>query len=102
MQKGIAEVYIITLVLGTVAVGLLGYQLYTTGGGFSGGITRQQCLQAVSEYCTDYNPDRDWDTKYGNKPTKENCADYLAGRYQACLKFDDVIRVDTFKGGLVK
>ncbi len=88
MSKGTLPVpHIIAIVLGIAILGLMGYLFFQQTGSLGRESSRQDCLLAVAQYCSFYDPNKFWDAKYGNKPTRENCADYLAGKYNACLGF---------------
>jgi len=90
MQKGTIPVpHIIAIVLGIVILALMGYFFFQQTGSLGRESSKQDCLLAVTQYCSFYDPNKFWDTKHGNKPTRENCADYLAGKYNACLGFKD-------------
>jgi len=93
MTKGSLPVpHIIAIVLGIVAIALMGYFFFQQVGIFGGEVSKQQCLQAVAQYCTSVGLSANWDAKYGSEPTKENCIDFQAGKYSACTQFKETLQ----------
>lgn len=68
--------YIVAIVLAVAVLALLGYWYYTSGGKFSTGVNRQECLTLKMRYCAEWGaqgyktpiptPPGSWDS-YENK-----------------------------------
>ena len=88
MHKGTLPVpYIIAIVLGIAILALMGHLFFQQSGSLGRESSKQDCLLAVAQYCSFYDPNKFWDTKYGSKLTQQNCMDYQAGKYSPCSQF---------------
>ena len=66
MKKGVViSWYVIALVLAIAVLALLGYLIFTYGGGFIGTLSEQECLAKKEFYCgllkLGQPPDESWD-----------------------------------------
>ena len=90
MNKGELPVpHIIAIILGMLVMALVGFFLFQQSGQLGEQVSKQECLKAVTEYCSFYNKDKSWNFKSITKPTKTNCDDYQTGngKYDPCSKF---------------
>lgn len=88
MSKGELPIpHMIAIALGVLVIVLVGFFLFQQSGQLGEQVSKQDCLRAVTEYCSFYSADKSWDKKYGTKPTQQNCVDYQVGKYDPCSKF---------------
>lgn len=88
MSKGELPVpHMIAIVLGVLVMALVGFFLFQQTGNLGTEASKQDCLKAVTEYCSFYSADKKWDNKYGSQPKQQDCVDYQVGKYDPCSKF---------------